>query len=127
MSRIMLALKVVIAKAGSTHSFIFDEVDTGIGGSTADAVGERLARLAGEKQVLVVTHAPQIASRASNHWVIEKSGDDKSVKTDIRFLDNRKQRCEEIARMLSGATITQEARAAADKLIIEGSAMKKAI
>lgn len=116
MSRFMLALKVVIAREGSTHSFIFDEVDTGIGGSTADAVGERLFRLARSKQVLVVTHAPQIAARADYHWVVEKSGG-KTVKTDIRLLEGRKTRCEEIARMLSGATITKEARAAADKLL----------
>ncbi len=116
MSRFMLALKVVIAQAGSTHSFIFDEVDTGIGGSTADAVGERLYRLAQLKQVLVVTHAPQIAARADHHWVVEKSGA-KVVKTDIRPLESRQERAEEIARMLSGAEITKEARAAADRLL----------
>jgi DNA repair protein RecN (Recombination protein N) len=116
MSRFMLALKVVIAQAGSTHSFIFDEVDTGIGGSTADAVGERLYRLAQSKQVLVVTHAPQIAARADHHWVVEKDGA-KVVKTDIRLLSARAERCEEIARMLSGAVITPEARAAADRLL----------
>ncbi len=116
MSRFMLALKVVIAQAGSTHSFIFDEVDTGIGGSTADAVGERLSRLAADKQVLVVTHAPQIAARANNHWIVEKSGD-KDVTTDIKPLKSREERCEEIARMLAGATITPEARAAAGKLL----------
>lgn len=116
MSRFMLALKVVIAQVGSTHSFIFDEVDTGIGGSTADAVGERLYRLAQSKQVLVVTHAPQIAARADHHWVVEKAGD-KNVTTDIRLLEARAERCEEIARMLSGAEITKEARAAAEKLL----------
>lgn len=116
MSRFMLALKVVIAQEGSTHSFIFDEVDTGIGGSTADAVGERLARLAREKQVLVVTHAPQVAARADHHFVVEKSGT-KQVKTTITPLLSREARCEEIARMLAGAEITKEARAAADKLL----------
>ncbi len=116
MSRFMLALKVIIAQAGSTHSFIFDEVDAGIGGATADAVGERLSRLAQSKQVLVVTHAPQVAARADHHWVVSKSGDDE-VKTDISLLSTRKQRCEEIARMLAGADITDEARAAADRLI----------
>lgn len=120
MSRFMLALKVVIAQEGSTHSFIFDEVDAGIGGSTADAVGERLARLADSKQVLVVTHAPQVAARADHHFVVEKSGD-KQVKTTITPLTTREQRCEEIARMLAGAKITPEARAAADRLL-EGQA-----
>lgn len=116
MSRFMLALKVVIAQVGSTHSFIFDEVDTGIGGATADAVGERLARLADSKQVLVVTHAPQVAARADNHWIVKKSGKS-DVTTDIIPLTSRQDRCEEIARMLAGADITAEARAAADKLL----------
>lgn len=120
MSRFMLALKVVSAQAGSTHSFIFDEVDTGIGGGTADAVGERLARLAREKQVLVVTHAPQIAARASHHWVVEKTGDD-WVTTTITPLESRVERAEEIARMLSGSTITPEARAAAESLLRTGT------
>lgn len=116
MSRFMLALKVVIAQSGSTHSFIFDEVDAGIGGATADAVGERLAILADSKQVLVVTHAPQVAARADHHWIVKKSGKSE-VKTDIILLKDRAQRCEEIARMLAGADITAEARAAADKLL----------
>ncbi len=116
MSRFMLALKVIIAQEGSTHSFIFDEVDAGIGGATADAVGERLSRLAQSKQVLVVTHAPQVAARASSHWIVQKSGD-KFVKTDIIPLTTRAEKCEEIARMLAGADITPEARAAADKLM----------
>ena len=116
MSRFMLALKVIIAQEGSTHSFIFDEIDTGIGGATADAVGERLARLAASKQVLVVTHAPQVAARANHHWIVSKGGVD-DVKTDIILLQNRAERCEEIARMLAGADITDEARAAAKKLM----------
>lgn len=116
MSRFMLALKVIIAQAGSTHSFIFDEVDAGIGGATADAVGERLSRLAQSKQVLVVTHAPQVAARADHHWIVRKGGN-KNVTTDITPLSSRHEKCEEIARMLAGADITQEARAAADKLL----------
>lgn len=116
MSRFMLALKVVIAQSGSTHSFIFDEVDTGVGGATADAVGERLAVLADSKQVLVVTHAPQVAARADHHWIVKKSGKGE-VKTDIIPLKDRAERCEEIARMLAGANITAEARAAANKLL----------
>ncbi len=116
MSRFMLALKVIIAQEGSTHSFIFDEVDTGIGGATADAVGERLARLSSSKQVLVVTHAPQVAARANHHWIVKKSGDD-DVVTTITPLKDRTERCEEIARMLAGADITDEARAAANRLL----------
>ncbi len=116
MSRFMLALKVIIAQEGSTHSFIFDEVDTGIGGATADAVGERLARLAMLKQVLVVTHAPQVAARANHHWIVTKSGDE-DVITTISPLSSRTEKCEEIARMLAGANITDEARAAANKLL----------
>ncbi len=116
LARFILALKVIIASAGSTHSFIFDEVDTGIGGATADAVGERLARLAKDKQVLVVTHSPQVASRADNHWIVKKSGKSQ-IKTDITPLETKEQRCEEIARMLAGADITTEARAAANKLL----------
>ncbi len=116
LARFILALKVVIAGAGSTHSFIFDEVDTGIGGATADAVGERLARLAIEKQVLVVTHSPQVAARAANHWIVQKNGKN-PVKTEIIPLETGEQRREEIARMLAGADITLEARAAADKLL----------
>ncbi len=116
LSRFILALKVVIAGSGSTHSFIFDEVDAGLGGATADAVGERLARLAASKQVLVVTHAPQVAARAAHHWIVSKSGG-KNVATDITELSSRESRCEEIARMLAGADITEEARAAADKLL----------
>ncbi len=118
MSRFMLALKVIIAQEGSTHSFIFDEVDAGIGGATADAVGERLARLAKSKQVLVVTHAPQVAARADHHWIVTKSESaEEMVTTDIKPLVSKSERCEEIARMLAGADITDEARAAALKLI----------
>lgn len=116
MSRFMLALKVVMAEVGVAQSLIFDEVDAGIGGATADAVGERLARLSKEKQILVVTHSPQVAARANHHWIVRKGGSD-VVTTDVTPLIERKERCEEIARMLSGASITKEARAAADKLL----------
>lgn len=116
MSRFMLALKVVTAEIGLAETLIFDEVDSGIGGSTADAVGERLAALAKTHQVLVVTHAPQVAARAAHHYIVSKSGDT-VVKSDIRYLDKQTDRQEEIARMLAGATITPEARAAAEKLL----------
>jgi DNA repair protein RecN (Recombination protein N) len=116
MARFMLALKVVMAQVGSAGTLIFDEVDTGIGGAVADAVGERLARLAATHQIMVVTHSPQVAARGSHHWIVHKSGDD-DVRTDITPLDSAQARCEEIARMLSGAHVTEEARAAADKLL----------
>lgn len=116
MARFMLALKVVMAEVNSAGSLIFDEVDTGIGGAVADAVGERLARLAQKRQVLVVTHAPQVAARAAHHWIVLKDGKD-IVKTRIVALDEAPKRREEIARMLSGATITEEARAQAKKLL----------
>lgn len=120
MSRFMLALKVVMAEVGSAGSLIFDEVDAGIGGAVADAVGERLAKLAKGKQVLVVTHAPQVAARAGHHFIVQKAGT-KDVKTNVLKLSSRTERCEEIARMLAGAVITKEARAAAGKLLETGT------
>ncbi|PZP56645.1 MAG: DNA repair protein RecN [Micavibrio aeruginosavorus] len=113
MARFMLALKVVLAEAATqAATYVFDEIDTGIGGATASAVGERLARLAQQHQVLVVTHSPQVAARADHHWVVSK----KDAKTSIIALKG-KDRQEEIARMLSGSEITKEARAAAGKLL----------
>lgn len=115
MARFMLALKVVLADVGS-QALIFDEVDTGIGGAVADAVGERLSRLARNRQVLVVTHAPQVAARADDHFIVQKSGT-KDIKTAVVHLSRMNDRREEIARMLAGAKITVEARAAAEKLL----------
>lgn len=120
MARFMLAIKVVMAALGNAASLVFDEVDSGIGGSTADAVGERLARLAKSKQILVVTHSPQVAARAAYHWIVMKSGAN-DVRTTVIPLPELSQRQEEIARMLSGATITSEARAAAQKLLDTGT------
>ncbi len=116
MARFMLALKVVLAEVGEANTLVFDEVDAGIGGATADAVGERLARLAEHKQILVVTHSPQVASKASSHWIVSKGGEH-NITTNVISLTNNTQRQEEIARMLAGAQITDEARAAADKLL----------
>ncbi|HOO82308.1 MAG TPA: DNA repair protein RecN [Alphaproteobacteria bacterium] len=116
MARFMLALKVVMAQVGSAGSLIFDEVDAGIGGATADAVGERLARLAAGKQVMVVTHAPQVAARAAHHWIVKKEGA-QDIKTTVTALATGQPRREEIARMLAGAVVTEEARAAAEKLL----------
>ncbi len=123
LSRFMLALKVILAETSSIPTLIFDEVDAGIGGATADAVGERLQRLAKDYQVLVVTHSPQVAARAANHWHVAKSEQKTAgskagtVITRIMPLKAVKERQEEIARMLSGAEITKEARAQAAKLL----------
>ena len=116
LSRFILALKVALAEAGSAATMIFDEVDRGVGGAVASAIGERLARLAQRSQVLVVTHSPQVAARASHHYRIEKTHGADGTRTSVRLLDADERR-EEIARMLSGASITEEARAQAAKLM----------
>lgn len=116
LARFMLALKVNLAQSSSVSAMIFDEVDAGVGGATAQAVGERLARLAQGVQVMVVTHSPQVASRGNNHFKVEKSTVDNVTTTNVRELSEN-ERCEEIARMLAGEVITDEARAAANVLI----------
>ena len=121
LSRFMLALKVVLAERGSAPTLVFDEIDTGVGGAVADAIGERLARLAARVQVISVTHAPQVAAKAGQHFLIAKSGDggegaDERTVTRVFPLQDGTRR-EEIARMLAGASITEEARAAAGKLL----------
>lgn len=118
LSRFVLALKVALASRGSAPTLIFDEVDSGVGGAVAEAVGFRLAELAKDVQVVVVTHSPQVAARAQHHFRISKGGEAKAAKiaTKVETLDAPARR-EEIARMLAGATVTEEARAAADRLI----------
>jgi DNA repair protein RecN (Recombination protein N) len=116
LSRFILALKVALAEAGSASTMIFDEVDRGVGGAVASAIGERLARLSRDSQVLVVTHSPQVAARASHHYRIEKAHGPNGTRTTVRKLDSTERR-EEIARMLSGASITDEARAQASRLL----------
>jgi DNA repair protein RecN (Recombination protein N) len=116
LSRFILALKVALAEAGTAATMIFDEVDRGVGGAVASAIGERLARLAQQSQVLVVTHSPQVAARASHHYRIEKSHGPDATRTTVRKLSPEERR-EEIARMLSGASITDEARAQASRLL----------
>lgn len=120
LSRFLLALKVVLADRGSAPVLIFDEIDTGVGGAVADAIGRRLARLADNVQVLSVTHAPQVAARASAHLLIEKQAVDGGafVRTHVRPLVGD-ARNEEVARMLAGASVTDEARAAANRLLSE--------
>ena len=114
----MLALKVVLADRGSASTLVFDEIDTGVGGAVADAIGQRLARLSGKVQVLCVTHAPQVAANAARHFLIAKEliGKGERVATRVADMDAEARR-EELARMLAGATITEEARAAASKLL----------
>jgi DNA repair protein RecN (Recombination protein N) len=119
LARFMLALKVVLAKLGSAGTLIFDEVDAGLGGATADAVGERLARLGADRQVLVVTHAPQVAARADHHLTVSKHVTGNHTQVRVSELATR-QRRDEIARMLAGAEITDAARAAADSLMQAG-------
>jgi DNA repair protein RecN (Recombination protein N) len=119
LSRFLLALKVCLATMGDAGTIVFDEVDSGIGGATAAAVGERLKRLAKDVQVLVVTHSPQVAAVADRHWLIRKTTTRSAASTDVLALDAKGRR-EEIARMLSGAEVTAEARAAADRLLAAG-------
>jgi len=122
LSRFLLALKVALADRGSAPTLVFDEIDTGVGGAVADAIGQRLKRLAAKVQVLSVTHAPQVAARASTHFLISKgpTGDagDK-IATRVAIMEPEHRR-EEIARMLAGASVTDEARAAAAKLLAAG-------
>ena len=126
LARFLLALKVVAAGEGTAETLVFDEVDRGIGGAVAAAVGERLDRLGGRLQVLVVTHSPQVAARGRQHYRVQKAGAGKTgVTVRVEALEGVERR-EEIARMLSGARITDEARAQAARLL-EPAAPAKAV
>ena len=116
LARFMLALKVALAEASEPLTMIFDEVDAGVGGAVAEAVGSRLKLLAENGQVLVVTHSPQVAACGNHHWLISKSVDDDRTMTRVEELTTQ-NREEEIARMLAGASVTEEARAAAVRLL----------
>ena len=116
LSRFLLALKVCLSARASGLTLIFDEIDRGVGGATADAVGRRLAALAGTAQVIVVTHAPQVAARAAHHWRVGKHADGTRPRTEVLPLSPEARR-EEIARMLAGDVVTDAARAAAEALI----------
>ena len=118
LSRFLLAIKVCLAERGTAPTLVFDEIDAGVGGAVADAVGQRLFRLSARAQVLTVTHAPQVAARAQSHYRIAKSvaGKGDRVVTSVSRLGAGERR-EEIARMLAGAEVTREARAAAVSLI----------
>jgi DNA repair protein RecN (Recombination protein N) len=118
LARFLLALKVVLADRGSAPTLVFDEIDTGVGGAVADAIGVRLARLSSGVQVIAVTHAPQVAARADRHYLITKDALAKGTRVATRVIElAAERRREEIARMLAGAEITAEARAAAERLI----------
>lgn len=116
LARFMLALKVNLAQTSQVETMIFDEVDTGIGGATAQAVGEKLSKLGEQVQVLVVTHSPQVAAQSKYHYKVEKTTVDNVTTTSLREL-SAVEKTEEVARMLSGEHITNEARAAAKVLI----------
>jgi len=124
LSRFILALKVALAEQGGAATVIFDEIDRGVGGAVASAIGDRLARLAGQGtggdgQLLAVTHSPQVAARGGTHYIIAKSSEGTVTRTSVGLLDEE-GRQEEIARMLSGAEVTPEARAQADRLLEGG-------
>jgi DNA repair protein RecN (Recombination protein N) len=116
LSRFILALKVALAEEGAAATMIFDEIDRGVGGAVASAIGDRLSRLSGTAQLLVVTHSPQVAARGDAHLLIAKAHDGTVTRTSVRTLGEAERR-EEIARMLSGAEVTDEARAQAGRLI----------
>lgn len=116
LSRFLLALKVCLTGTDSGLTMIFDEIDRGVGGATADAVGRRLAQLADGGQVLVVTHSPQVAARGTHHWRVEKRVEDEMTLSTVRAMAGQ-DRVDEVARMLSGDRITEEARAAARALM----------
>ena len=116
LARFLLALKVCLEESSHPRSLIFDEVDSGVGGAVAAAVGDRLSRLGASTQTLVITHSPQVAARASQHLRIAKTATDSGVVSATRALSND-ERTEEIARMLAGETVTAEARAAAAALL----------
>ena len=120
-ARLLLALRVCLTRAAGLSTLVFDEIDRGIGGAVADAVGERLARLAQDVQVLVVTHSPQVAARGDQHYRVTRAEGEQGATARVALLTDA-QRQEEIARMLSGAQITEEARAAADSLLTRASA-----
>lgn len=120
LSRIALALRVALAETGAAGTLIFDEIDQGVGGAVAAAIGERLRRLAQRRQVLAVTHSPQVAASGAAHWRLEKAFDASGLGlTRLAILD-RRAREEEIARMLAGREVTGEARAAAERLLESG-------
>jgi DNA repair protein RecN (Recombination protein N) len=116
LSRFLLALKVCLTQGASGMTMIFDEIDRGVGGATADAVGRRLSALAEEAQVLVVTHSPQVAAQGAHHWQVAKRVVDEVTLSSVTPLEPE-ARVDEIARMLAGDTVTDAARDAARELL----------
>ena len=116
LARLMLALRVVLADAGASHTFVFDEIDTGISGATASAVGSRLNRLAATSQALVITHSAQVAGFADKHFKISKHSENNKTITNVTEITDD-ARINEIARIISGAEITPESVATARTLI----------
>jgi DNA repair protein RecN (Recombination protein N) len=116
LSRFILALKVALAEEGGAATIIFDEIDRGVGGAVAAAIGERLSRLAQRTQLLAVTHSPQVAAKGAAHYFIAKSSEGTVTRTGVKLLDPEGRR-QEIARMLSGTEVTDEARAQAERLL----------
>ena len=120
LSRLLLALRVALSSVAPLPTLIFDEVDSGVGGAVAAAVGDRLNKLGNKLQVLVVTHSPQVAAKGNSHWKIMKVGNNVESKTTAFKLE-KQDRIEEVARMLAGEVVTKEARAASLKLLESGS------
>jgi DNA repair protein RecN (Recombination protein N) len=116
LARLMLALKVGLASRSAIPTLIFDEIDIGVGGAVATAIGERLAALANQIQVLAITHSPQLAACAHAHFLVFKEDQGAVMRTSVEALSAEKRQ-DEVARMLSGAEVTQEARAAALRLL----------
>ena len=117
LSRLLLALKVCLVNASTNVTLVFDEIDRGVGGATAEAVGKRLSKIAGKCQILIVTHSPQVASKANRHWSVEKVlGRNQMPLTLLNQLDKKASEGE-LARMISGEKVSKEALAAAAKLI----------
>ena len=116
LSRFLLAIKVVLETMVHQRTIIFDEIDSGIGGATANAVGNRLAKLGNNYQTMVVTHSPQVTSKGHYHYLVQKNNINNNITTNVTQL-NETERVEEIARMVSGRVITNEAREAASKLL----------
>ncbi len=116
LSRFLLSLKVCLSQGASQRTMIFDEIDRGVGGATADAVGRRLAELGAEAQVLVVTHSPQVAALGTAHWRVQKRIENEMTLSTVVLL-NPDERIDEIARMLAGDVVTDEARGAARSLL----------
>jgi DNA repair protein RecN (Recombination protein N) len=120
LSRISLAIQVTAANDNTTPTMIFDEVDSGIGGGIAEIVGQKLRKLGLGRQVLCVTHLPQVAAQAHHHLLVEKTNESDITTSTVRLLDNN-QRIEEIARMLGGVTITENTRVHAKEMLMTGN------